>query len=471
MRTRGIHRGLDGIAVFVGIAACSNGTVTSKDPTMATSITQYGITWTFDQAYPTGQFVNGDYWVVGPVTIVSIDPPSTIVPAQENRAIHGSMLDPAVGPLQGYDSCMLGSEGRAWDASLNVARPNGNDLSASNPLVIDHAASLASAVSHATIEARRNVERIAVLTILEEVPPEGAFRPPFVGSGNKEVRYSSSQVNASLLPRLVMPAGVSEAIEDVAARFQMPWVEHMQDWQKEIFCPTENMHAYGRDIASDVSDGALMLLLDVDQEQKELLLIRMVQLGLDYYGMLLSPNGRVTWAADGGHMPGRVFPILLAGYILGDENIMDVMELSGQYAYEGGYYEGNLPPDYRHFGEIDQTFYVTQRDVDRTNGPTWDPDTRAPVAPYEVSDIGMAEWGITHASRPEADNRDWAATYRTTNAPAWHGYVLASRALGIVDLWNHPALFDYIDRWAASDGEVGLNDLQREMWATYRASY
>ena len=55
-------------------------------------------------------------------------------------------------------------------------------------------------------------------------------------------------------------------------------------------------------------------------------------------------------------MSGRAFPILLAGYVLEDEEIMAVMDHSGQYAYEGGHHEGNLPPDYLHFGEIGQTF-------------------------------------------------------------------------------------------------------------------
>jgi len=42
--------------------------------TAATSISQYGITWTFDKDYPTGQFINGDWWVVGPVTVASVSP-------------------------------------------------------------------------------------------------------------------------------------------------------------------------------------------------------------------------------------------------------------------------------------------------------------------------------------------------------------------------------------------------------------
>ena len=41
-----------------------------------TSLSQYGITWTFREEVEYGTFVNGDYWVVGPVEIVHIDPAS-----------------------------------------------------------------------------------------------------------------------------------------------------------------------------------------------------------------------------------------------------------------------------------------------------------------------------------------------------------------------------------------------------------
>src|SRR5687767_4669659 len=38
------------------------------------SVSQYGITWTFDKPATTGLFITGDWWVLGPVKIVSISP-------------------------------------------------------------------------------------------------------------------------------------------------------------------------------------------------------------------------------------------------------------------------------------------------------------------------------------------------------------------------------------------------------------
>lgn len=436
------------------------------------AITQYGITWTFDRNYTYGQFVNGDYWVVGPVKIVSISPASVVVSTQNNRVINGSMLNPAVNFLQGYDSRMMGAEGTCWDAGLNVARPGGNAISASNPLSINSPSSLASSISREVPEGGLNVLTVAVLTILTEVPPANAFRPPFVGSNNKSITHTQSDIKRGILPRLAKPTCSLSTINEVSAYFEKPWVEHMQDWRKESFCPPNNMHAYGREIASDVSDGALMLTLDIDSAAKEVLLIRMIQLGLDYYGQVKSPNGRVCWKADGGHMSGRAFPLIFAGYMLEDQAILDVMKKSGKYAYQNGYYEGNLPSDYIHFGEIDQTFYVTQRDVNRTHLPEWSPDPRGNTpAPYEVSDIGLPEWGINHVHSPMGDNKAWEATYRRVNTPSFCGFILASRILGIEELWNHPPIFDYVDRWVNAGEEAGLTNLHKCMWQKYRKDY
>ncbi len=60
------------------------------------SIEQFGITWTFDINYECGQFANGDYWVVGPVVINSIDPPSAYATVSDNIDNIGS------GPFKSY---------------------------------------------------------------------------------------------------------------------------------------------------------------------------------------------------------------------------------------------------------------------------------------------------------------------------------------------------------------------------------
>jgi hypothetical protein len=61
-------------------------------------ISQNGITWTFNAKVPVGRFVNGDYYVVGDVTIVSITPKP-----EEGR--NGSVLNlPTYPAKSGFDA-------------------------------------------------------------------------------------------------------------------------------------------------------------------------------------------------------------------------------------------------------------------------------------------------------------------------------------------------------------------------------
>ena len=54
---------------------------------------------------------------------------------------------PRSGQIQGYDSAMYGDFGPYFDAALNVARPNQQDLSALNPLLVPANSSLVSSIS------------------------------------------------------------------------------------------------------------------------------------------------------------------------------------------------------------------------------------------------------------------------------------------------------------------------------------
>lgn len=122
------------------------------------SITQFGITWTFDRPYEAGQFANGDWWVRGDPTVilVDIDPhsfegdgvrlqdgDSWVVAA--GRVVNGSMLNiDSTNPAIGYDSSVTTF---VYDEALNVARSGGAPISSSNPLVVQPPSSLVSTIS------------------------------------------------------------------------------------------------------------------------------------------------------------------------------------------------------------------------------------------------------------------------------------------------------------------------------------
>ena len=78
------------LGVFISGAGLAESATTS-------CITQWGITWHFDKAYEYGQFANGDYWVLGPLTITRIEP-------DFDGDDNGWEVNPSVGNTQGFQS-------------------------------------------------------------------------------------------------------------------------------------------------------------------------------------------------------------------------------------------------------------------------------------------------------------------------------------------------------------------------------
>ncbi|MFN4228037.1 MAG: hypothetical protein ACK4F0_07875 [Candidatus Ratteibacteria bacterium] len=496
-------------------------------------ISQYGITWYFDNFYQVGRFINNDFWVIGPINIIKIDP--TSIKDEKGNIINGSMLNPSTNKRQGYDSRAGG-----WDPKLNV----GFEISELNPLKIEPDASLISTKSLEKEDYGTFIETAAILTILKNVPEKGSFRPPYFG--NEKIFYNVKDIDYSKLktlsregiktPKLKQEEDTENQSSSVERIFERPWIDHLGNWIGRSIHPKKNMQPYGRDISKDVSIGALMLILDFPKEEKERLLIRFIQIGIDLYGIIRG-GGIDTWIANGGHCMGRKFPIMFAGFILNNKEILKIAEKSGSYLYTKPYGPGKIPPDYIAFQEDEQTFYVSQEDVDRklnvercegyvieatkdtikvnhpasyaplqgnfieiTDGPgkgqrryivsstvprgggegilkidkEWEiiPEpgkSYYKVIGYEEKDIGLPEWGIRHAREPNWDNPSWYAEYRDMQAISYAGWILASHVLGIKDLWNHPALFDYVDR------DMGRRKLGggfiEEMWKKYREQF
>jgi len=327
-------------------------------------ISQFGITWTFDKQYEYGQFANGDYWVVGPVTIVDINPRSIV---SSGRTINGSMVNPLSTYRQGFDSNIV-----AYDVSYNAGRPSNSDLSVNNPLIVTAGKSVVSTKSLATPIQSVLLENAAVLTVLSSAPPPDSFRPPYVGT-DKTIRFNKLNLNYNLLSSLAPVPGTPTLHKDtlsdptnqqetVERRFERPWLDFVPSASGTAIHPTQCMQPYSREAADDVGIGSLMLNLDYSNSEKEILLVRMVQLGIDEYGVVTN-GGLNAFENDGGVFSGHKWPILFAGIMLNDSNMKAIGQKSGDYLYSGSYGAGNPPPDYIHFGEDDQTFYVKAADI------------------------------------------------------------------------------------------------------------
>jgi hypothetical protein len=205
--------------------------------------------------------------------------------------------------------------------------------------------------------------------------------------------------------------------------------------------PVENMPQYGRDYARVGGHAALLLCTDLKPETKEPLLVDFVQVGIDLGGMIRS--GHPGWEGFGGHGSGRKLPIVFAGLLLGDEQLAHVNRSFPQ----------------AHFGEDEQTAY----------GDSW---TGAKVvftghrAIDEATGVARAGTGPYEHTRPSTwkDGQEkMSESYRRCcTSAAWVPGALALRLMKAESAWDHPAFFDYCDRWMFEDETEALKTLKQE---------
>lgn len=440
-------------------------------------ITQHGITWTFEHPARAGQFVNGDWWVVGPVTITAISPnPGPETPDKtfevtknrygdtslrnDQRMRNGSMIVRRAESKQGYDS-----RNENYDPSLSVVLP----------LALGPDFSLVSTISNREFPTENFAKRImwqkekssrvtlktaAVLTVLGEVPPADAFRPSYAGT--EKTIYRASDLQWKLLKSLPAPTEIGPYPEWYEMRapeewaqmeryFERVWLDHIPSWEQSELNPNENQPHYGRETSRLVSIASLMLQLDVPREQKRKLLIGLVQYGIDLAGVA-KVGGYWNWG--GGLASGRKWPVYFASMMLAAPDLRTL-------------------PAKAIFHEDAQCYY----------GTGWAGQT-------------ALNWMVEHHGRrlrfEEKSPDQWdkwdklSEMYRVnTNAVSWVGTALAVRLMEGIAIWNHDSYFDYCDRWMQQEDAYAANRGQHPrpqqegktndpfvdaMWHMYRAS-
>lgn len=459
---------------------------------MALTISRHAITWYLNHDPQTGVYINGDPWVVGPITITGIDP------APYFDGVHyrnGSMINPesATSAKQGFDSSAT-----SWLQSKNVGMPNNIEISEANPLVVPTGSSLMSSKSRAGLNgARPQLSDVSILTVVSEPPPEGAFRPPYAWY-NKDHLWTLANINYSALPRLTPPASAStyNALLADEKNFGRPWIEiALVDEAGRQIHPLNHQPEYGRDLAIKASSFWLHLCLDYSDAEKQPLLIRGIQYGLDLYGVCRGAGSQAQWSANGGLNGGRKLPLLMAGIMLNDPNIL-------WYANKENHFR---------FQDDLQVFYVSTADMARGHEPhvactsgsfdsphtniteRWhmaavcnnrsmscarsSPDRRQRdvymVGPetgkLSSSLLGYPEWGEKHASNPERDGSNWGVRYRDVNAPFQVRTALVGQLVPNARIyWNNQVYFDYADRAKQLYSDSIFGQFTVDMWSAYR---
>ena len=439
------------------------------------TLSQNGITWTFSEPVEFGKFINDDYWVVGPVEIIDIYPPSENV---AGRILNGSEINPdPTGGTQGFDSSMTYN---TYDDNLNVAL----GVSSTSPLIINSPASLVSSISVSAAGNTPQLQAAAILTVLNASPPENSFRPSYTGT-NKTIRFNDSDINRNYFKNLSPIGNSTPSWDDANTWFEKPWLDYRGSVSGRMLHPVDNMPNYGREMATMIGAGALMLNLDYPWSIKNKLLYGFLQYGIDLWGVL--ETGFSGWYQDGGHGGGRKFPILLAGLILGDVEMLNIGSLTTYYY---NHIEGPI------FGEDQTTIYLNEQEATRyiDNVTGLYPSTNAHrdyTDAYYTSDDwnfinsngiqGIPEYskwyGTTYQGRWISKRLD-ASYRRECHVNGFTGFILAVHILDLKDEWNHDALFDYADRYLAWSESVEapswhmhFSTFNRDMWNEYRSDY
>ncbi|MGD0539778.1 MAG: hypothetical protein ABSC03_19280 [Verrucomicrobiota bacterium] len=412
-----------------------------EDLPLKESVSQHGITWTFAPPARVGQFVNGDWFVVGPVTVRAIDPRPLYgaeIPRREldhmdlerpeaQRVRNGFMLNPPAAMKVAYDSGVRNWFDSALIQKLPVAMKPGDSLVATISLP-------KGLVLHAPL--RNNIERgeedsspirtAAVLTCVDAPPPPDAFRPAFCDRAPKV--HLARDLKRELLPTAAAPKSLPD-IQQYVRFTQRPWVGTCFFGFEE---PVENMPQYGLEYGRVAGISALLLCTDLKPQQKEPLLINYVQVGIDLGGMVRA--GHPGWTCWGGHGSGRKLPVVFAGLLLGDEQLANINESFPKVS----------------FGEDEQTAY----------GNGW---TGAKVVFTGHSGIDVVTgagrsrgsgWGPYEHTPPTAwkDGQYTSESYRRCcTSVGWVAQALALRLMHAETAWHHDAFLDYVDRWMFED--------------------
>ncbi len=380
----------------------------------ATYVNQYGITWNFQQLSTVGQFANGDWWVLGPVEIVSITP-------DFDGALNGWQVNPITGlssqgydnrvPYWGFDTGLIPAlpyTANPGDSIVKVLSGDGrctpDDDPSTHPCYLDVA---------------------AVLTVVNEIPADNGasvFRPSFMGNTTKTF-YSLKDLRTDLLPSLAT-VDAAPSLLDVEDNFKRLQLDYASSWTGRYLHPAQNMAQYGASISIDTNLGALRLMLDDDLNDKMPALIAYVQAGIDWYHQL---DAGANWSPNGGHMVGRKIPMLFAAILLDDDNMKQALINSDANTFhEDGqtYYGQNGIALFGQEGDESQYW----RRINDSVG------SRTIRDPYGYVDGGGSEIG--------------GAYQVCCTAQPFKGSAIAALLLPQgKSIWNHNAFFDYIDRW------------------------
>jgi PKD repeat protein len=298
-------------------------------------------------------------------------------------------------------------------------------------------------VERADIGGQGILRTAAILTVVNSPPEQGSFRPPFVGV--TKPTFSSQNLRTDLLPAFE-PVGEVPSLSALTRLVQRPWISvQKRNYMSAGIEPVNNGIAYGRDVATVLGDAALALCSNFPLEEKRPILHGLVQMGIDtFYAVQLDS---MLFENSGGYRVGRKFQVLLAGLMLNNQELLHVAGIFQED--QATYYGGDALS-----GEVLWTGWSSQpkpfSDILSNNvmygtSRNW----QFPGSLGNHEEHPLDQWAQVMHGNDHPWNR--AEGYRRLVSWSLPGQALSALLLGLKPYWNHPAYFDYVDRWMNED--------------------
>ncbi len=275
-------------------------------PQMLHSITDGDFTYEFEGTVSAGQYLSGDWWVVGPVTITAITP-------DFNGSRHGFMLNP------GFPSNGSGISESCYDSRhhFNAA------LCQTLPLTISPGSSPISLVKvksytdcadncqHADLRGDINpsyIQSASILTIVNTVPTIDAYRPNYIGSTKLET--AKSELDLSIFNRnLNSSRYMLPDLNMLRAMISEPWFISDPGWSSRYSYNLKAMPGYGREQALGIAQLALYALHEENLPEREHIIHFLIQFGIDVAGIVVLDSD--AFRGNGGQTNGKKLPLAL----------------------------------------------------------------------------------------------------------------------------------------------------------------
>jgi hypothetical protein len=459
-------------------------------------VSRNGFTWTFSTFREVGKYVNGDWWVVGPVTITAITPAAVdLTSPTANGWQNGSVIDPnpqdfsgpgviATSGRQGFREDMwtcISSPLLGWyDHSLNVgatiAQGQSYTLQPGDSLV----SSFTQNVDCDEDSGWENMEKVAVLTCVSSPAGTNDFRPSYCPIKGPTFTWSDSML--SRIPRLSAQDTEPVPLAQVKAWFDNLWFSYIPSILDRNVRPNDYMGNYSADWAEKISVGLCTIMRPdlpdpngISDADRKFLAVRLIQIGIDWFNVYQNRPlaGSDMWNNGAGQCNGYWPITIVAGHILNDDASLLSMPAVGN---EGTQYFFVLetPPGSGIWNNGLGCYASPPRSEPRiTVGgePEWGPthyktNRQLGGLEYFTPDEDWAAWPtVPYTACSQSQNQLSGSQYRTccSIAVQW-GELLAILAMGKTDHYNSK-LRGYVAGVGGPDDDVWPLYADRYEWA------